>query len=70
MKLAINNLLYDCAYGKKYNVEYKLGNGKSYTFSNILEKIDETYFWFCSKENGLDIIRQDRILTMICIKEK
>lgn len=54
------------ALGREYNVEYELGNGKTMTFSNRLENADNTYFWFLSKEYGLDIIRQDRIVTMTC----
>ena len=54
--------------GKKYNVEYKLGNDSIHTFSNVLTNVDSTYFWFSSLENGLDIIRQDRIVTMTCLE--
>ena len=68
------NLLPDSEYnyvlGRSYNVEYELGNGKRNTFSNILENADGVYFWFSSKENGLDVIRQDRIITMVCLREK
>jgi len=67
------NLLPDSEYGyildKNYNVEYELGNGKRQTFSNILRNVDGTYFWFCSEEEGMDVIRQDRILTMTCIRK-
>lgn len=56
--------------GKMYNVEYELSNGRCYTFSNILENVDGKYFWFCSKERGMDIIRQDRVVTMVCINRK
>jgi hypothetical protein len=52
---------------RRYNVEYELGNGKVQTFSNVLENVDGVYFWFCSPEDGMDIVRQDRIVTMICI---
>jgi len=53
--------------GRKYNVEYKLGNDSIHIFSNILTNVDGTYFWFSSLEDGLDVIRQDRIVTMICL---
>lgn len=59
----------DNVLGKKYNVEYSLGNGKIKTFSNVLQKVDDGYFWFCNKEEGLDIIKEDRIMTMVCIRE-
>ena len=52
--------------GRKYNVEYKLGNGIICTFSNILENVDGKYFWFCSEKDGLCVILQDRICTMVC----
>lgn len=64
LKNDTNNIL-----GRLYNVEYELGNGKIQTLSNILENVDGVYFWFSSKENGLDIIRQDRIITMVCIRD-
>ena len=54
--------------GRKYNVEYKVNNDSIHTFSNILTNVDGTYFWFSSLEDGLDIIRQDRIVTMICLE--
>ena len=64
------NLLPDSEYNyvldKSYNVEYELGNGKIKTFSNILRNVDGKYFWFCSEEDGMDVIKQDRIITMIC----
>ena len=53
--------------GRKYNVEYKVNNDSIHTFSNILTNVDGTYFWFSSLEDGLDIIHQDRIVTMICL---
>lgn len=56
--------------GRKYNVEYEMGNGRIQTLSNILENADGTYFWFVSEEDGMDVIRQDCIRTMICINKK
>jgi hypothetical protein len=52
--------------GKSYNVEYELGNGKIMTFNNTLENIDDKYYWFLSEENGLDVIKKDRVITMVC----
>ncbi len=57
-------------YGRKYNVEYELGNGRICTLSNILVNVDDKYFWFDSLEDGMDIIKQDRIVTMICLRDK
>lgn len=54
-------------YGRKYNVEYELGNGSIHTFSNILSNVDNKYFWFDSPEDGMDFVRQDRIITMVCL---
>ena len=54
--------------GRKYNVEYKSNNDSIHTFSNVLANVDGTYFWFSSLEEGLDIVRQDRIMTMICLE--
>lgn len=59
----------NCILGRLYNVEYELKNGKVQTLSNILENVDGVYFWFSSKENGLDVIRQDRVITMVCSRE-
>lgn len=61
---------YQYVLGRKYNVEYELGNGKIKTLFNTLENVDGKYFWFCSDEYGLDVIRQDRIITMTCLREK
>lgn len=58
------------SYDRKYNVEYELGNGRLGTFSNILRNIDNKYFWFDSSEYGMDIIKQDRIVTMVCERNK
>jgi hypothetical protein len=52
---------------RKYNVEYMLGNGKIMTFSNTLVHADGEYFCFESKENGLDIIRQDNLISITCL---
>lgn len=60
----------NCVYNRLYNVEYELGNGKICTMSNILQNVDGKYFWFSSKERGMDIIRQDRIITMISCERK
>lgn len=54
---------------RSYNVEYELGNGKRKTFSNILRNVDGVYFWFCSEEEGMDVIKQDKIITMTCIRK-
>jgi len=58
-----NNIL-----GRKYNVEYKVNNDSIHTFSNVLTNVDGNYFWFSSLEDGLDIVRQDKIVTMICLE--
>ena len=55
---------------RRYNVEYETGSGKVHTFSNVLENVDRIYFWFCSPEDGMDVVRQDRILTMICTERR
>ncbi len=36
------------------------------TFNNTLENIDDKYYWFLSEENGLDVIKKDRVITMVC----
>lgn len=53
--------------GRRYNVEYKLGNDSVHTLSNTLENVDNKYFWFMSEADGLDIIAQDSIVTMVCL---
>lgn len=59
LKEDIDNIL-----GRRYNVEYLTGNGKCATFNNKLENVDGTYFWFSSKEDGLSLVRQDRVTFM------
>lgn len=55
---------------RNYNVEYKLGNEKTQTLSNILVNIDDRYYWFLSEDNGLDVIEKDRVVTMVCMSNK
>lgn len=55
------------AYYRRYNVEYELGNGMCRTLSNILVAINGNFLYFESEEDGLDIIRVDRIAAMTCI---
>lgn len=52
------------SYGKLYNVEYYMGNGRIATFSSILENIGDGYFYFKTKDGGLDIIEQRCIRTL------
>ena len=61
------NRLEKTAYYRKYNVEYELGNGICHTFSNVLIAVNGNHLYFESEENGLDIIRTDRIVSMTCI---
>ena len=53
-------------YDRNYNVEYELGNKRICTFNNTLKNVDDKYFWFFSQSEGVCIIRQDRIITMVC----
>jgi hypothetical protein len=52
--------------GRKYNVEFLDGRGRPCTLNNTLVNVDNTYFWFSSKEDGLSIIKQDRVTFMYC----
>jgi molecular chaperone HtpG len=36
----------------------------------LFKNTDGKYFWFTSKEDGLDVVKQDTIRTMICLREK
>lgn len=54
---------------KSYNVEYELGNGKIRTFNNTLVNIDDMYYWFLG-EQGMDVIKKDRVITMVCEPKK
>jgi hypothetical protein len=56
----------DSVLGRRYNIEYLDGRGKCCTFNNRLVNIDSTYFWFSSKEDGLALVRQDRVTFMYC----
>ena len=57
----------DKVIGRKYNIEYLDGRNKPCTFSNTLWNVDGTYFWFSSEENGMALVRQDRVTFMYCI---
>lgn len=52
--------------GRKYNVEFLDGRSRPCTLNNTLDYVDNTYFWFSSKEDGLSIIKQDRVTFMYC----
>lgn len=56
----------DLVLGRNYNVEYLDGRGRCQTFNNTLNNVDGTYFWFSSKQDGLALVRQDRITFMYC----
>lgn len=55
---------------RSYNVEYKLGNGELKTLNNKLVGISEKYLWFLSEREGLDLIKIDRIATMISTERR
>ena len=52
--------------GRKYNVEYEMANGRWATFNNTLVNADGIYFWFENEEDGLALVRQDRVTFMYC----
>ena len=52
--------------GRKYNVEYEMANGRCATFNNTLVNVDGIYFWFENEEDGLALVRQDRVTFMYC----
>lgn len=52
--------------GRKYNVEYLDGRGRCCTFNNTLVNVDGTYFWFENKQDGLALVKQDRVTFMYC----
>jgi len=56
----------DKVLGRKYNVEYLDGRGRCQTFNNTLANIDGTYFWFSSEQDGLALVKQDRVTFMYC----
>jgi hypothetical protein len=60
----------DNIFNRHYNVEFKQSDGKYMTFNNILVGEDDTYFWFLSKENGLTLVRQDRVTFMYCADKR
>ena len=57
----------DTAYGKIYNVEWYLGNGKLQTTSAMLENIGDGYFYFICPNGGLFIIEQRAVRSLECI---
>jgi len=56
----------DMVIGRKYNVEFLDGRGRCCTFNNTLWNVDGTYFWISSEENGMALVRQDRVTLMYC----
>lgn len=57
-------------WGKVYNVEFEWGNGKTDTFSGVLENIDDQYFWFTDLDSGaLNVIRKERVIIIRFVKQ-
>lgn len=55
-------------YGKTYNVEWYLGNGKLQTTSAILTDIRNGYLFFEYQNGGLFIIEQKTIRSLDCVE--
>ena len=56
--------------GRSYNVIYSVTRNekeKLYQFSNILVNVGDGYFYFSSKEDGLDVVKQDFIISISCV---
>lgn len=61
--------LFDMAFGKKYNIEWRLANGKVQTTSAILTDIINGYIHFIYPNGGLFIIEQKALRSMQCIED-
>ena len=59
----------DIACGKKYNIEWYLGNGRLRTTSAILEDFGDGYFYFAYPNGGLFIIEQKAVRSLECIDD-
>lgn len=58
------------AYGKLYNIEWYLGNGKLQTSSAMLVNIRDGYFYFEYPDSGLFIIEQRAIRSLECVEHR
>ncbi len=58
------------ARGRRYNVEYRLGNDKITTFNNVLDYADGEFLYFLSREDGMDVIKQENLISMVCTERK
>ena len=57
----------DTAYGKMYNVEWYLGNGRLQTTSAMLENIEDGYLYFKYPKGGLFIVEKRAIRSLECV---
>ena len=60
---------YETCFGKKYNIEWYLGNGKIQTTSATLTNIDDKYFYFIYPHHGLFIIERKSVRSLECIDD-
>ena len=57
----------ETACGKKYNIEWYLGNGRLQTTSAMLENIGDGYFYFTYSNGGLFIVEQRAVRSLECV---
>lgn len=60
---------FDRAFGKKYNIEWYLGNGKVMTTSAVLTDVKDGFIHFIYPNGGLFIIEQKALRSMQCIDD-
>lgn len=69
MVTVASSKLFDRAFGKKYNIEWYLTNGKVQTTAAILTDARNGYIHFVYPNGGLFIIEQKALRSMQCIED-
>jgi hypothetical protein len=69
MIVMVGNNKNETACGKRYNIEWYLGNGKLQTTSAMLDNIGDGYFYFEYPNGGLFIIEQRNIRSLACLED-
>lgn len=58
----------DRAFGKRYNIEWYLGNGKIRTTSAVMTSIEKGYIFFRYPSGGIFVIKDEIIRSLECLE--
>ena len=64
----VRQVVDDRAFGKNYNIEWYLGNGKLQTSSAVMTFIENGYFFFRYPSGGILVLEDDSIRSLECLE--